>query len=172
MKNNLNPTWKKFTIPLQTLCYSDLERPLKVPPIRIHLSSWQPIKCVTVPLNPVLPLQVDCSDYDSDGSHDLIGSFTTKVSDMQKTAHGSPVSPPMIRHVAYFSLLLRGYWAVPCCSLGAIWLHPSRETEEEEELQELWSCLCQELQGKDYMTHGSLQGVYFKFSTLKEFPFK
>uniref|UniRef100_A0AAX7VRW1 C2 domain-containing protein n=1 Tax=Astatotilapia calliptera TaxID=8154 RepID=A0AAX7VRW1_ASTCA len=61
--NNLNPTWKKFTIPLQTLCYSDLERPLKV----------------------------DCSDYDSDGSHDLIGSFTTKVSDMQKTAHGSPV---------------------------------------------------------------------------------
>uniref|UniRef100_A0AAX7TUT0 Copine-3 n=1 Tax=Astatotilapia calliptera TaxID=8154 RepID=A0AAX7TUT0_ASTCA len=63
VKNNLNPTWKKFTIPLQTLCYSDLERPLKV----------------------------DCSDYDSDGSHDLIGSFTTKVSDMQKTAHGSPV---------------------------------------------------------------------------------
>uniref|UniRef100_A0AAX7SP18 Copine-3 n=1 Tax=Astatotilapia calliptera TaxID=8154 RepID=A0AAX7SP18_ASTCA len=51
VKNNLNPTWKKFTIPLQTLCYSDLERPLKV----------------------------DCSDYDSDGSHDLIGSFTTKV---------------------------------------------------------------------------------------------
>uniref|UniRef100_A0A669D5B4 Copine-3 n=1 Tax=Oreochromis niloticus TaxID=8128 RepID=A0A669D5B4_ORENI len=63
VKNNLNPTWKKFTIPLQTFCYSDLERPLKV----------------------------DCSDYDSDGSHDLIGSFTTKVSDMQKAAHGSPV---------------------------------------------------------------------------------
>ncbi|TMS19364.1 Copine-1, partial [Larimichthys crocea] len=63
VKNNLNPTWKKFTVPLQTFCCSDLERPLKV----------------------------DCSDYDSDGSHDLIGSFTTKVSELQKTAHGSPV---------------------------------------------------------------------------------
>uniref|UniRef100_A0A669AVN0 Copine I n=1 Tax=Oreochromis niloticus TaxID=8128 RepID=A0A669AVN0_ORENI len=38
-----------------------------------------------------LDKKVDCSDYDSDGSHDLIGSFTTKVSDMQKAAHGSPV---------------------------------------------------------------------------------
>ncbi|XP_041639076.1 copine-1 isoform X2 [Cheilinus undulatus] len=63
VKNNLSPTWKKFTIPLQTFCSSDLERPLKV----------------------------DCSDHDSDGSHDLIGSFTTKVSEMEKAAHGSPV---------------------------------------------------------------------------------
>ncbi|TKS70809.1 Copine-1 [Collichthys lucidus] len=38
-----------------------------------------------------LDKKVDCSDYDSDGSHDLIGSFTTKVSELQKTAHGSPV---------------------------------------------------------------------------------
>ncbi|XP_068170435.1 copine-1 [Antennarius striatus] len=63
VKNNLSPTWKKFTIPLQTFCCSDLERPLKV----------------------------DCSDYDNDGSHDLIGSFTTKVSELQKAAHGLPV---------------------------------------------------------------------------------
>lgn len=41
---------------------------------------------------PLLPLQVDCSDYDSDGSHDLIGSFTTTVNELQKVAHGSPVS--------------------------------------------------------------------------------
>uniref|UniRef100_A0A8D3BW82 Copine I n=1 Tax=Scophthalmus maximus TaxID=52904 RepID=A0A8D3BW82_SCOMX len=34
---------------------------------------------------------VDCSDHDGDGSHDLIGSFTTKVSELQKAAHGSPV---------------------------------------------------------------------------------
>lgn len=39
-----------------------------------------------------LPLQVDCSDHDSDGSHDLIGSFTTTVSQLQKSVHGSPVS--------------------------------------------------------------------------------
>uniref|UniRef100_A0A667YGN8 Copine-3 n=1 Tax=Myripristis murdjan TaxID=586833 RepID=A0A667YGN8_9TELE len=63
VKNNLSPSWKKFTVPLQTFCSSDLERPLKV----------------------------HCSDYDSDGSHDLIGSFTTKVSELQKAAHGSPV---------------------------------------------------------------------------------
>ncbi|XP_008318940.1 copine-1 isoform X1 [Cynoglossus semilaevis] len=64
VKNNLNPCWKKFSVPLQTFCCSDLERPLKV----------------------------DCSDYDSDGSHDLIGSFTTKVSELQKATHGSPVA--------------------------------------------------------------------------------
>uniref|UniRef100_A0A8D0ALX6 Copine-3 n=1 Tax=Sander lucioperca TaxID=283035 RepID=A0A8D0ALX6_SANLU len=56
VKNNLNPSWKKFSVPLQTFCCSDLDRPLKV----------------------------DCSDHDSDGSHDLIGSFTTKVSELQK----------------------------------------------------------------------------------------
>ncbi|XP_013871505.1 copine-1 [Austrofundulus limnaeus] len=63
VKNNLNPTWKKFTVPLQTFCSSDLEKPLKV----------------------------DCSDYDSDGTHDLIGTFTTKVSELQKAGSGSPV---------------------------------------------------------------------------------
>ncbi|TNN40623.1 Copine-1 [Liparis tanakae] len=63
VKNNLSPTWKKFSVPLQTFCGSDLDRPLKV----------------------------DCSDYDSDGTHDLIGSFTTKVSELQK-AGSSPVS--------------------------------------------------------------------------------
>uniref|UniRef100_A0A665UFZ2 Copine-3 n=1 Tax=Echeneis naucrates TaxID=173247 RepID=A0A665UFZ2_ECHNA len=42
-------------------------------------------------LNILLFLQVNCSDHDSDGSHDLIGSFTAKVSELQKAAHGSPV---------------------------------------------------------------------------------
>uniref|UniRef100_A0A3Q3KF07 Copine-3 n=2 Tax=Monopterus albus TaxID=43700 RepID=A0A3Q3KF07_MONAL len=64
VKNNLNPTWKKFSVPLQTFCSSNLDRPLKV----------------------------DCSDYDSDGTHDLIGSFTTKVSDLLKAGQGSPVA--------------------------------------------------------------------------------
>uniref|UniRef100_UPI003AAA287D copine-1 n=1 Tax=Centroberyx gerrardi TaxID=166262 RepID=UPI003AAA287D len=63
VKNNLSPCWKKFSVPLQTFCSSDLERAIKV----------------------------HCSDYDSDGSHDLIGCFTTKVSELQKAAHGSPV---------------------------------------------------------------------------------
>uniref|UniRef100_A0A8C5B5W6 Copine-3 n=1 Tax=Gadus morhua TaxID=8049 RepID=A0A8C5B5W6_GADMO len=62
VKNNLNPSWKKFTLSLQTFCSGDLDAPLKV----------------------------NCLDSDSDGSHDLIGSFTAKVSDFQKAAHGSP----------------------------------------------------------------------------------
>ncbi|KAM7401685.1 hypothetical protein PAMP_016981 [Pampus punctatissimus] len=62
VKNNLSPSWKKFCVPLQTFCGSDLDRELKV----------------------------DCSDHDSDGSHDLIGSFMTKVSELQKAA-GSAV---------------------------------------------------------------------------------
>ncbi|KAM6979613.1 copine-1 [Aplochiton taeniatus] len=63
IKNNLNPAWKKFNVALQTFCNCNLEKPIKV----------------------------HCSDYDSDGSHDLIGVFQTKVSELQKTAHGSPV---------------------------------------------------------------------------------
>uniref|UniRef100_A0A8C2FBY5 Copine-3 n=1 Tax=Cyprinus carpio TaxID=7962 RepID=A0A8C2FBY5_CYPCA len=62
IKNNLNPSWKKFTVSLHTFCSGDLNKPIKV----------------------------HCSDYDSDGSHDLIGVFQTNVSDLQK-AHASPV---------------------------------------------------------------------------------
>ncbi|CAN9511982.1 unnamed protein product [Ophioblennius macclurei] len=63
VKNNQSPSWKKFTVPLQRFCSSDLEKPLKV----------------------------DCYDHNSDGSRDFIGTFMTKVSELQKTAHGSPV---------------------------------------------------------------------------------
>ncbi|XP_013987085.1 copine-1 isoform X1 [Salmo salar] len=63
VKNNLSPSWKKFTVALQTFCNCDMSKPIKV----------------------------HCSDYDSDGSHDLIGVFQTNVSELQKAAHGSPV---------------------------------------------------------------------------------
>ncbi|CAL8336216.1 unnamed protein product [Lota lota] len=63
VKNSLSPSWKKFTVSLQTFCSGDLDAPLKV----------------------------NCSDSDSDGSHDLIGSFMAKVSEFLKAAHGSPV---------------------------------------------------------------------------------
>lgn len=42
------------------------------------------------------------------------------------------------------------------CPTGAVWLHPPWETEEKEELQELWSRLCEELQGRDCITQSSL----------------
>uniref|UniRef100_A0A3P9AFV6 C2 domain-containing protein n=1 Tax=Esox lucius TaxID=8010 RepID=A0A3P9AFV6_ESOLU len=56
VKNNLSPSWKKFTVALQTFCNSDMSKPIKV----------------------------HCSDYDSDGTHDLIGVFQTNVSELLK----------------------------------------------------------------------------------------
>nr|XP_048287544.1 copine-1 isoform X2 [Myodes glareolus]XP_048287545.1 copine-1 isoform X2 [Myodes glareolus]XP_048287546.1 copine-1 isoform X2 [Myodes glareolus]XP_048287547.1 copine-1 isoform X2 [Myodes glareolus]XP_048287548.1 copine-1 isoform X2 [Myodes glareolus]XP_048287549.1 copine-1 isoform X2 [Myodes glareolus] len=55
IKNNLNPTWKRFSVPLQHFCGGD----------------------------PDTPIQVRCSDYDSDGSHDLIGTFHTTLAQLQ-----------------------------------------------------------------------------------------
>ncbi|TKC39322.1 hypothetical protein EI555_002421 [Monodon monoceros] len=55
IKNNLNPTWKRFSVPLQHFCGGD----------------------------PSTPIQVRCSDYDSDGSHDLIGTFHTSLAQLQ-----------------------------------------------------------------------------------------
>uniref|UniRef100_A0A6Q2YYB6 Copine-3 n=1 Tax=Esox lucius TaxID=8010 RepID=A0A6Q2YYB6_ESOLU len=63
VKNNLSPSWKKFTVALQTFCNSDMSKPIKV----------------------------HCSDYDSDGTHDLIGVFQTNVSELLKAGHVSPV---------------------------------------------------------------------------------
>ncbi|XP_074646861.1 copine-3-like isoform X2 [Tubulanus polymorphus] len=57
IKNNLNPTWRPFSIPLQTLCLNDHNR-------EIHLK---------------------CFDWDSDGSHDYIGGCTTTLAQMLQT---------------------------------------------------------------------------------------
>uniref|UniRef100_A0A669BFE9 Copine-3 n=1 Tax=Oreochromis niloticus TaxID=8128 RepID=A0A669BFE9_ORENI len=56
VKNNLNPTWRPFRIPLQSLCGGDMEKPIKV----------------------------ECYDYDNDGSHDLIGVFETTMKRLQE----------------------------------------------------------------------------------------
>ncbi|XP_037666816.1 RNA-binding protein 12 isoform X2 [Choloepus didactylus] len=55
IKNNLNPTWKRFSVPLQHFCGGD----------------------------PSTPIQVQCLDYDSDGSHDLIGTFQASLAQLQ-----------------------------------------------------------------------------------------
>lgn len=47
IKNNLNPSWKSFNIPLQTLCSGDYDGPLRI----------------------------GCYDYDEDDNNDLIGSL-------------------------------------------------------------------------------------------------
>ncbi|XP_029447474.1 copine-3 [Rhinatrema bivittatum] len=63
IKNNLNPVWRPFKIPLHSLCNGDLEKTIKV----------------------------ECYDYDNDGSHDLIGSFETRISQMKDASSSSPV---------------------------------------------------------------------------------
>uniref|UniRef100_A0A3B4CVY9 Copine-3 n=2 Tax=Pygocentrus nattereri TaxID=42514 RepID=A0A3B4CVY9_PYGNA len=62
VKNNLNPTWRPFRIPLQSLCGGDMEKPIKV----------------------------ECYDYDNDGSHDLIGIFETNMTRLQQATRVSP----------------------------------------------------------------------------------
>ncbi|RXM31531.1 Copine-3 [Acipenser ruthenus] len=62
IKNNLNPAWKPFKIPMRSLCNGDLEKPIKV----------------------------ECYDYDNDGSHDLIGIFETNLSKLQEASRTTP----------------------------------------------------------------------------------
>ncbi|NXM34660.1 CPNE1 protein, partial [Oxyruncus cristatus] len=63
IKNNLNPCWRKFSVPLQTFCGGDFNKPVKV----------------------------QCSDHDSDGSHDLIGAVQTTLAQLQTAGPGAPV---------------------------------------------------------------------------------
>ncbi|XP_026148539.1 copine-3-like isoform X1 [Mastacembelus armatus] len=58
VKNNLNPVWRPFRIPLQSLCGGDVEKPIKV----------------------------DCYDYNNSGSHELIGSFQTTLCQIQQAS--------------------------------------------------------------------------------------
>uniref|UniRef100_A0A6Q2YHF1 Copine-3 n=1 Tax=Esox lucius TaxID=8010 RepID=A0A6Q2YHF1_ESOLU len=56
VKRNLNPTWRPFRVPLQSLCDGDMDKPIKV----------------------------ECYDHNNDGSHDLIGIFETNMKRLQE----------------------------------------------------------------------------------------
>lgn len=56
IKNTLNPTWRPFTIQARALCNGDYDRSVKV----------------------------ECYDWDSDGSHDFIGEFTTNMRELSR----------------------------------------------------------------------------------------
>ncbi|XP_040058731.1 copine-9 isoform X1 [Gasterosteus aculeatus] len=56
IKNNLNPVWQPFTIPVRALCNGDYDRTVKV----------------------------DVYDWDRDGSHDFIGEFTTSYREVSR----------------------------------------------------------------------------------------
>ncbi|XP_072234221.1 copine-3-like isoform X1 [Leuresthes tenuis] len=58
VKSNLNPTWKPFRIPMQSLCGGDVEKSIKV----------------------------DCYDHNNSGSHDFIGSFQTTLCQIQQAS--------------------------------------------------------------------------------------
>lgn len=70
IKNNLNPVWRPFKIPLQSLCDGDFDKPIKV----------------------------ECYDYDSDGSHDLIGIFETTMTKFKEAKRSMPVEFDCINH--------------------------------------------------------------------------
>ena len=55
IRNNLNPVWAKFSVPIRTLCNGDLDRNLKV----------------------------ECYDYNKSGRHSLIGEFYLTVRQLQ-----------------------------------------------------------------------------------------
>ncbi|KAL5014050.1 hypothetical protein ScPMuIL_008320 [Solemya velum] len=56
IKNTLNPTWKPFSILARTLCNGDYDRSIKI----------------------------TCYDWDSDGSHDFIGEFSTTLRELTR----------------------------------------------------------------------------------------
>ncbi|XP_074646733.1 copine-8-like isoform X2 [Tubulanus polymorphus] len=56
IKNTLDPTWRPFSVPVRKLCNGDYDRLIKV----------------------------DCFDWDSDGSHDLIGIFQVSLTQLVK----------------------------------------------------------------------------------------
>ncbi|XP_058478346.1 copine-3-like isoform X1 [Solea solea] len=58
VKNNLNPTWKRFRVPMQALCGGDVEKSIKV----------------------------DCYDYNNSGSHEIIGYFQTTLCHIQQAS--------------------------------------------------------------------------------------
>lgn len=60
VKKTLNPSWRPFSLKVFTLCGGNFDRPLKV----------------------------ECYDWDSDGRHDFIGSFTTTLNELIECSRG------------------------------------------------------------------------------------
>ena len=72
--------WKPFKISLNSLCYGDMDKTIKV----------------------------ECYDYDNDGSHDLIGTFQTTMTKLKEASRSSPVSYifAAIKYIQYDYLCL------------------------------------------------------------------
>ena len=65
INNNVNPTWKKFIIPLRTLCNGDIDRNLRV----------------------------ECFDYNNNGKHSLIGEFNVTARQLMEGPGPTNIHP-------------------------------------------------------------------------------
>uniref|UniRef100_A0A8D3EG36 Copine family member 9 n=1 Tax=Scophthalmus maximus TaxID=52904 RepID=A0A8D3EG36_SCOMX len=86
IKNNLNPVWQPFTIPVRALCNGDYDRTVKV----------------------------DVYDWDRDGSHDFIGEFTTSYRELSRgqsqfnvyelLSLGNPSQPTSLHYMSPYQM--------------------------------------------------------------------
>ncbi|TRY56023.1 hypothetical protein DNTS_013854, partial [Danionella cerebrum] len=99
VKNNLNPCWKPFRIPLRSLCAGDMDKPIKVPEFvsGIMLALREAVTVALLWLGGHW-CKVECYDYDSDGSHDLIGIFETNMKRLQDASRSTPAEFECINH--------------------------------------------------------------------------
>lgn len=91
--------------------------------------------------------QVECYDYDNDGSHDLIGTFEAT---MTRLAEASRTSPVWICLLFSFVALTCGSQfgdnspqGLTCCAVlssGRVWVHQQQKEAEEKGIQELGRC--------------------------------
>ena len=92
--NNLNPHWVPFTITTSSLCGNDENRNIKVG-VALVRWAWHQWVCSSLVgvaiISGCVPIQVKCYDWDSDGSHDLIGDFNTSYHQLSTAPQGTKV---------------------------------------------------------------------------------
>ena len=86
IKNTLNPAWKKFTIPVRTLCNGDYDRNIKV----------------------------ICYDRESDGDHKLIGEFYVTLRQLIQGPGPSNVFQCIHPEKKVGGYLFMKYWRLVC----------------------------------------------------------
>uniref|UniRef100_A0A8C4ISM8 Copine family member 9 n=1 Tax=Dicentrarchus labrax TaxID=13489 RepID=A0A8C4ISM8_DICLA len=111
IKNNLNPVWQPFTIPVRALCNGDYDRTVKV----------------------------DVYDWDRDGSHDFIGEFTTSYRELSRGQSQFNVYEVKYKNSNLISIIKKEYTVspklyfpeYPCalCVLGVVRLSPGNPSQ-------------------------------------------
>jgi len=86
IKKTLNPSWRPFTVTVQTLCNGDWDRPLKF----------------------------ESFDWDNDGSHDFIGAFETSLREL--TTNGSWSGEVSVSRVAVGRYSFLGIFLLFTCA--------------------------------------------------------